>query len=101
MQSGLTEKLFAIVMVKLFPGDRALTVGWLTAVLQVTLKAVPREESNVRRISELVPTTEVFTTRVVPAAGTATSPAEAVPHTAGDAADAQLVAVLYPGATTE
>lgn len=81
------------VMVKLVPAVRALTVGCSMVVLQVTLNAVPSEESKVNSISLVAVTAVVLTTSVVPAAGTATSPAEADEQTAGDALLAQFVAV--------
>jgi hypothetical protein len=93
MQSGLVEMLVAIVMVKLVPGVLALTEGWLIVVLQVADNLVPRLESNVSWIWLFAVTAVVFTTRVVPDAGTATAPEAAEAHTAGEEELEQLVAV--------
>jgi hypothetical protein len=65
-------------------------------VLQVTPNRVPRELSSSTRISLLAVTAEVFTTIVVAGLAIATAPAEAELHTAGEADEAQLVAVLMP-----
>jgi hypothetical protein len=100
MQSGFVEILPDIVIVKLVPDERALTDGWLMVVLHVTLRAVPRDESNVSWIWLFAVTDDVFTVRVVPTAGTATAPEMELPQTAGEAEDRQLLLEYTFGVTS-
>jgi len=58
---------------------------------------VPSDESSNARMTLLAVTAVVFTTIVVAGLAMATEPEAAEAHTAGEAADAQLVAVLMPG----
>ena len=83
-----------MVMVKLVPAVLALTVGWLIAVLQVTLSSVPSDESNVKCIWLFAVTAVVLTTTVVAPAATTTDPEAADAQTAGDAELEQFVAVF-------
>ena len=82
-------------MVKLVPAVRALMVGGAVAAvaLQVTLKAVLRLGSSCTRMVEVAVTAVVLTTTVVPEAATFTNPAGAAAQTAGDEAEAHLVAL--------
>ena len=85
-----------IWIVKLVPAVLAVTTGCVR-VDSVVLQVVPpivRLSSMLSMIRLLAVTAEVFTVSVgfVPV-GTATAPAAAEPHTAGDAPFAQLVPV--------
>lgn len=85
-----------MLTVKLVPAVRAVTTGPIMVandVLQVTLRRVPKDESGVISISLLAVTAEVFTTMDVVAAAMVNAPALADPHTAGEAEEAQFVAV--------
>lgn len=97
-QAGLLAMIAPIVNVKLVAAVRAVTTGFSSVdnvVLQVTPSFVPRLSSTVKSIWLFAVTAVVFTTRVglVPV-GKATLPDDAAAHTAGDAPDEQLVAVL-------
>lgn len=83
-----------MVMVKLVPAVLALTVGWLIAVLQVTLSSVPSDESNVKCIWLFAVTAVVLTTTVVAPAATTTDPDAADAQTAGEAELEQFVIEL-------
>ena len=85
------------VIVKLVFAVRAETpYSAGSTVLHVTLNFVPSEESNVKIIWLLSVTAVESTTTVVAEAATTTLPAAAEPHTAGDAALEQFVAVANP-----
>src|SRR5579871_4966639 len=88
MQAGFPETEVDNFIVKL-PELRALIVGRLSVVLQVTLSLAPRLASNVRSTWLFAVTAEVLTTTVKPLA-TTTLPAIADPHEAGDEVFAQL-----------
>ena len=82
--------------VKLVPAVLAVTTGPITdakVVLHVTLRRVPSEVSGWIIISLFAVTAVVSTTTEVVAAAIAKAPAAADPHTAGEAALAQFVAV--------
>lgn len=85
-----------MLTVKDVPAVRAVTTGPITVandVLHVTPKRVPRDESGVISISELAVTFVVFTVTLVAAAAITIAPAGAAAQTAGEAAEAQFVAV--------
>lgn len=85
------------VIVKLVAAVRAVTVYVLPVpVLQVTPNRVASEGSSNTKIWLLAVTAVVFTTTVVAGLAMATLPADAAAHTAGDADELQLVAVLMP-----
>jgi len=86
-----------MVKVKLVPATRAVTTGLSSVesvVLQVTPSFVPRLSSTLSSIWLLAVTAVVLTVSVglVPV-GSATEPAAAARHTAGEALLEQLVAV--------
>ena len=90
-------------IVKLVPAVRAVIAvppaRVANVLLHVTLSAVPSVLSGVKKIFEVVAILVVSTTSVglVPV-GIATNPAEAAPHTAGEAALAQAPpSVISPG----
>src|SRR5690242_5931789 len=97
MQRGFVVGATSTVMVKLVAAVRAETYGVPSTsddcVLQVTESLVPRELSRVSMIWEFAVTAVVLTTSVVPAAGSATEPAEAAEHAAGEAEEEQFVPV--------
>ena len=80
--------------VKLVPATRALIVYLLpVVVLHVTPRRAPTDESSVMKISLSFVTEVVLTVIVLVPFGSATFPAGAAPHTAGEAGEAQLLAV--------
>lgn len=80
---------------KLVPAVRAVIAAGAAKnpVLHVTLNAVPRDWSSCTMISLLAVTAVVLTVTDVAVAATVNAPAEADPHTAGEAELAQFVPV--------
>ena len=92
----MVTKVPVMDTVKLVAAVLAVTTGPMTVarlVLQVTPSLVPRELSGWMIIWLFAVTAVVLTTTEVVAAAMTKDPAAADPHTAGEAADEQLVAV--------